>query len=325
MLCFVALFPGVQRQPARWVGNLSEGPPDQRGLSATDRQYLQRVRFRLFNANRRADAVRGDKANDPDAESDALFTAALPDDEDEMEDILFDRSPKNVNQVKLFGAWLDDAVAGRKTNKRMSFTKRAIEGPEGADASVESHKSEDLSVEQAVEQGKTLFDQAMLLFNKGQYRFAIDVYAKAVEAVGLGSRLGGQYQLWYAQALDAAGEKKGAITMLDELRTHADADVRKVSRELLFIVTAPVLELDPGTFLDLPSLHEKASMKPVGVLTSAYGPLRTALLRKKPDRYTLEWYLEQGRPPKVKDNSAMETLLVASAVLCTIALFFHPH
>ena len=284
------------------------------------------MRAKLLNTKRISETFRSDA---PDAstiaDSDDDYIASLPDDIDAMEDILFDRAPANANQVKLFGAWLDDAVAGRKTRKRISFTEKAVKGSENADTSVDSHKLDDLSEEEAVEKGKAYFDHAMLLFNKGQYRIAISSYKLAVDMVGVGSRLGGQYQLWHAQALDACGEKGAAVQVLQELLSHADSDVRKVSSELLFIVTAPALEFDAGTFLEIPTFDDERPVRPVGVLTSAYGPLKTALLKKKPDRHTLEWYLEQERPPKVKENSAMETMLIAGAVVCSMALIFHPH
>lgn len=309
----------MRHAPAKWTCNLDGGLPNRDGLSSIDRKYLDKVRAKLLNPRQMAKAAGRDPAPDQDSDAETLLTSSLPDDEDMIDDILFDRSPKNENQVRIFGGWLDDAVAGRKANKDIAPAESAMEGPDDADASVRSHRRASLSTEDAVNSAQALFAQAMFLFNKGQYRRAIEGYAEAVKVVGLGSRLGGEYQLWCAQALDAAGEKAAAANMLEGLRNHADADVRKVSRELHFIVTVPALDLDPGSFLDVPSIDDVPVSRSIGILTSNFGPLRTALVEKKPEQYSLEWYMEKERPPKMKDNSMVEALLVAGAVCSTLA------
>lgn len=285
-------------------------------LSDVDKQYLNKVRKRLFNARKSIESARSERAADnvADSDSDALLTASLPDNLDEIEDILFDRGPLNDNQVKLFGGWLDEAVAGRKaTDASVAATETErpsqLLPPDVVDVPAKE--------EQALQRANDSFAQGMSFFNKGQYRDAVAQYADAVSCVGPESRLGGQYQLWHAQALDAAGDKGAASRMLEALRTHADGDVRKVSRELLFIITAPSLDMAPGYFFDIPSLDDQHNTAPI--LTSNFGPLRTALLRKKPDPYTIEWYLEKERQPRMPDNSRMELTMVATAIGFTFA------
>ena len=50
-------------------------------------------------------------------------------------------------------------------------------------------------------------------------------------------------QLWLGQALSAAGRRGEALKLMDALKAHPDRDVRKVAKELLFIMKAPPLQL----------------------------------------------------------------------------------
>ncbi|CAN8076668.1 unnamed protein product [Agarophyton chilense] len=299
-----------------------DGHGPSKDFSAIDKQYLEKVRARFTRRRRMADAAANRPS--PDITDDDISMAAnLPDDMDQMEDIIFDRAPNNANQVKLFGAWLDDALAGRKARKNLRPTDAAIAGSDQVDASVESHKKPMLSAEAAVERSSAIFANGMMLFNRGLYRQANPMFAEAVSVVGQGSRLGGQYQLWHAQSLDAAGDKPTAATLLEQLRMHADADVRKVSRELHYIMTAPVLELEPGSFLEIPSIDDEPSSKASSILTTNFGPVRTARIDKKPEPYSLEWYMEKDRPPKAaSDNSVLEAAFVLAAIFCTLAFMY---
>ncbi|PXF48812.1 hypothetical protein BWQ96_01368 [Gracilariopsis chorda] len=300
---------------------MTSGQDSPKGMSQVDKQYLDKIRARLTRRRRVAEAAaRGDFSENGDEE--ASMTASLPDDIDQMDDILFDRAPNNVNQVKLFGAWLDDALAGRKARKNLTPTDKAVSGSDQADASVQSHKKASVSAEEAVEHSSAIFAKGMTMFNKGFYRQSTALFSEAAGIVGHGSRLGGQYQLWHAQSLDAAGDKRNAASLLESLRMHADPDVRKVSRELHFIITAPALELAPGTFFEVPSIDDEPSPKSAAILTSNFGPLKTARVDKKPEPYSLEWYMEKERPPKVTDNSAMEAALITFAIFGTLAFMF---
>lgn len=216
--------------------------------------------------------------------------------------------------MPLFGGWLDEGLAGRKS-------RHAQHSPHPVESAAKA--TDEVHVTRAAADA---FAAAMHLFNKGSYRQAVALYNKAVQLVGLSSRTGGQYQLWHAQALDAAGDRKVATETLQQLASHPDADVRKVSQELLFIITAPALELDASMFMHVPSLDDAPT--PSGaLLTSNYGPLRTALVNKSPEPYTLQWYIKKERPPKVtKDNSAIQALALMAAVFSTFTfMLVSPH
>lgn len=289
-------------------------------LSQTDRMYLSKIKARFLNARRRANAASSniddiEQAIKRAEESDT--SPFLPDDLDAMEDVLFDRGPNNTGQVKLYGAWLDEAVAGRKADNT-SVNAKETESP-FSHLSVEQNRPDSLTAEQAVKQADESFSRAMMFFNRGLYDEATALFGRAVILVGAQSRLGGQYQLWQAQALDACGKKKEAAGMLTKLGAHSDPEIRKVSRELLFIITAPRLQLDPGSFLEIPALDDSNSLVNQGLLMSNYGPLHTALMTKPPEPHSLQWYVEKDRRPKVVDNSGAEALAFATAIIGTLA------
>lgn len=311
----------TRRLQSRWTctHNPTEPQVPSKDLSSVDRQYLAKIKKKFLASRKAVKSVKGNQTEE-ESDADALFTASLPDNLDEIDNIIFDRGPKNENQVRLFGAWLDDSVAGRKARDRNVRTAAENAGL------VEDEEIENdflLTREEMTELANDIFADAMDDFNKGKYKPAVTKYQRAVSLVGEDSRLGGQYQLWHAQALDASGDKKEAAKLLKGLRVHADSDVRKVSSELLFIMTAPKLEFEPDSFFSIPSLEDAPSSGRLStVLTSSYGPLKTALVEKQPERYSLEWYLKKERPPKSSDNTTVEFLLVVASVLVTLAYMY---
>lgn len=288
-----------------------------RDLSATDRMYIAKIKDKLLNTRRAAAAARGDEINAFDPNADDGVFPETPEDLDKMEDVLFDRGPQNLGQVKMFGAWLDEAVAGRKAEDLQ--TGAADVDDAKSDLSVERNRPQDVSTEAALERADAAFARAMRLFGRGMYTEAARLFSQASSLVGMHSRLGGQYQLWEAQATDAAGQKQAAVRIFQGLGTHGDAEVRKVSRELLFIITAPRLQLDPGSFLEIPDIDEAKSPLTNALLLSNFGPLRTAPVEKPPEPHSLEWYMNRKLPPKVKDNSTAQAIAVAAAIVGTLA------
>ena len=79
--------------------------------------------------------------------------------------------------------------------------------------------------------------------NRGRYDEATKLLNRGCYFAGVGTRRGGQMQLWLGQALSAAGRRGEALKLMDALKAHPDRDVRKVAKELLFIMKAPPLQL----------------------------------------------------------------------------------
>lgn len=258
-----------------------------RNLSATDRKYLAKIKAKFLNARRAAEAARSGDFNPPEDD----LVPVVPDDLDEMDDLIYDRGPENIGQAKLFGGWLDESVAGRKAGT---------------------------SPQQ--EQAEIVFSKAMNLFGRGMYKQATALFAQATQLVGSETRLGGQYQLWQAQALDAAGDKQKATELFGSLSIHRDGEVRKVSRELLFIITAPKLQLDRNSFVQIPDIDDAKSPLTSTLLNmSNFNTLRTAPVEKAPERHSLQWYLDREKPQEVEDHSAVQAVAVAAAIVGTLA------
>ncbi|CAM9647283.1 unnamed protein product, partial [Phaeothamnion confervicola] len=123
------------------------------------------------------------------------------------------------SQVKVFGAWLDADVAGRK----------AARGDSEEEAAVLYKKSV------VCMQARTLFlscfsSQLFSSDNCDAYAEAVSLMEASVGLVGGASRLGGEYGLWLAEAYQATGDDARACALLRRLiADHTDRDVRKAS------------------------------------------------------------------------------------------------
>ena len=67
-----------------------------------------------------------------------------------------------------------------------------------------------------------LFENGIKLMRKGEYRDAVTAFTRATAAApgGLSDRKGGQYAIYLAQALQAAGRKKEAVGLLKRCESH---------------------------------------------------------------------------------------------------------
>ncbi|CAM9194238.1 unnamed protein product [Choristocarpus tenellus] len=161
---------------------------------------------------------------------------------DVIDDIVMERPPAiGRDKVKVFGAWLDADVAGRKAgkgNRAEGLLKRAKEG-------------ETLTVE---EKAEVFYEEAIVHMGKGNYETALEMLTRAVSYAGEDSRRGGEFKLWAAQALQAAGRNAQAVDLLKSMKYHRDRDVRLVSNELLYIAQAPQLKLNEKDYVEFPDV-----------------------------------------------------------------------
>ena len=106
-------------------------------------------------------------------------------------------------------------------------------------------------------------------------------------------------QLWLGQALYAAGRRGDALKLLLALKAHPDRDVAKVSKELVFILKAPELQLDEssrvGFDMDNFDAEAKFERAPDGTIKIMKRPE----FEKPPEYGSVEWVLQQprGEPP----------------------------
>ena len=190
------------------------------------------------------------------------------------------------SKVTVFGARLDDDVAGFQNEK-------VLEGI-------------------ALEDYERLFQAGLAAMRAGEYAVAVQHFTRATAAApgGLTGRKGGQYAVYLAQALQAAGRKKEAVGLLKRCEGHPDQDVRKISANVLYIFQAPELKMGDEYFVQIPKVEED----------DGWGRRRRAVQDKDPppEKYSLEWYAlqaESRRPVAARDEDPLPPLLLAAAVL----------
>lgn len=114
-----------------------------------------------------------------------------------------------------------------------------------------------VSPELEPEQEQMLAYQAgQALFERGQYREAVEYLTQAKDLGSANSRIGGEIQMWLVTAYEAAGQREQALELCRRLNTHPYSETRKQSKRLLYILEAPKLELRPEWLTQIPDLKE---------------------------------------------------------------------
>lgn len=190
------------------------------------------------------------------------------------------------SRVSLFGARLDDDVAGQEFKGTM-----------------------------AIEEYEKLFEAGVALMKRGEYKKAVTAFTRATACApgGLTGRKGGQYAIYLAQALDAANRKKEAVGLLQRCEAHPDADVRKVADSVLYIMRAPELKLGEENFIKI------TPMEPTDDWSRRRGPQQQK--DPPPEKYSIEWYvLEAEKRKRDKERSQSGRADVAPALLASGAI-----
>jgi hypothetical protein len=221
-----------------------------------------------------------------------------------------------LDRTRVFGAWLDNQVL------EFERIQRASQQHSGQSRQTQAEKA---------------FAQGVREMNTGRYTEASDSIFRASALAGHQTRLGGEYLLWLAQALDAQGKNARAEEVLRRLHYHRDSDVRQVAESLLYILKAPRLRLGPESFVqidleaicdpkrarDLPGWKKRQRRYRFGSGTVA--ALAGAGQRpKEPEKYSLEWFASQERVSPEELEQANQTssaaLLASSGIMIVILL-----
>ncbi|MEM9265035.1 MAG: tetratricopeptide repeat protein [Cyanobacteria bacterium P01_F01_bin.13] len=102
--------------------------------------------------------------------------------------------------------------------------------------------------------------RAQAAYQLGQQAFERGRYADAVQAFEQGlneqrsTALDGELKLWLVNALAAADRRQEAIELCGTLALHPDFDVRKQSKQLLYIIQAPKLQAKEEWLTKIPDL-----------------------------------------------------------------------
>ena len=222
------------------------------------------------------------------------------------------RAPEEGKQVRMFGAKLDAGFAGTRASnpKIIRAVLKAYEDKRDTEGSYASND----------EQAEIFYASAVEKMNKGFYDDAVKRLNRASYFAGVASRRGGQMQLWLGQALYAAGRRGDALKLLLALKAHPDRDVAKVSKELVFILKAPELQLDEssrvGFDMDNFDAEAKFERAPDGTIKIMKRPD----FEKPPEYGSVEWVLQQPRGEPLPTNEVDPVAVGGVLALCVGAL-----
>lgn len=101
---------------------------------------------------------------------------------------------------------------------------------------------------------KEQYQAGKAAFERGQYRQSVECLEKASALVDRNTRFGGEVQIWLVTAYEAAEQKKEAIALCKQLDRHPSIEIRKQSRQLLYILEAPQLTRRPEWMTQIPDL-----------------------------------------------------------------------
>lgn len=129
-------------------------------------------------------------------------------------------------------------------------------------------------------------------------------------------------QLWLAQALYAARRRGECLKLLQGLKAHPDRDVRKVGKELMFILQAPELVLDESSrvTIDMDNFNDDISYErsPDGTIRKRN---RVNPLEEQPEYGSVEWVLQQPVEPPISDLDPGP--LAVAVFACVAGLAFY--
>lgn len=103
------------------------------------------------------------------------------------------------------------------------------------------------------------FQQGKLALERGQYRWSVENLEEAIQLIPLGSREGGEANLWLVMAYQAVGKLPEAISLCRKLTRHPDVALRKQSKQVLYILEAPQLARPKEWMTEIPDLNQVAA------------------------------------------------------------------
>ena len=104
------------------------------------------------------------------------------------------------------------------------------------------------------ENAKVLLQAGQLAFERGNYRASVEYFEEALTLVSRGTVLGGEVQLWLANAYSAMGDMELAIATCQKLARHPDPETRKQGKRLAYILQAPKLQTKEEWLTKIPDL-----------------------------------------------------------------------
>ena len=91
-------------------------------------------------------------------------------------------------------------------------------------------------------------------FERGRYGDAVRAFEQALDGDTNRVNLDGELKLWLVNAYAAADRRQEAIQLCQKLAQHPDFDVRKQSKQLVYILQAPKLQAREEWLTKIPDL-----------------------------------------------------------------------
>ena len=101
-----------------------------------------------------------------------------------------------------------------------------------------------------------LYQAGISAFERGQYRLSIQQLNAALALISLGSRAGGEIQIWLISAHQGLGEGEKASEICKQLITHPIYKIREQAKRLLYIIEAPRLKRPDEWMTKIPDLEK---------------------------------------------------------------------
>ncbi len=100
-----------------------------------------------------------------------------------------------------------------------------------------------------------LYQSGKEAFERGDYTRSIEYLTSAAQLISFNSFNGGEVRMWLVTAYQAADKTIEAIELVRNLTEHPSYQIRKQSRQLLYILEAPQLKLPPQWSVVIPEVN----------------------------------------------------------------------
>lgn len=152
-----------------------------------------------------------------------------------------------------------------------------------------------------------------LALDRGQYRLSVDYLETALTLVSLGSKAGGEAQLWLVMAYQAAGDLAEARRLCRKLTHHPQPELRKQSKQILYILEAPRLARPKEWMTEIPDFGKTEASRP------SYGQ---GVGQKRTAQSHSSLRFEDRSQMNTQDNGFMVVAMVVVVLLIGSAVWF---
>ncbi len=108
---------------------------------------------------------------------------------------------------------------------------------------------------------QTYLLQGQKAFEAGQYQAAMAQFEQGKTLAEPGTPLQGELRIWLVMSYEALGDLDRALELCRLVAKHPHMETRKQAKQLLYILEAPKLRMNPEWLTEIPDLTKIASNK----------------------------------------------------------------